>query len=135
MNYETVRRDFKGVGSTQTSIFSLNTVFHSLHYSQESLRHFFSSVFFDICPPTALLHQSLKSSNGTGNRFFSGNYHHISFIQRSKRRIDYVETKDMSQSCLHLQKIVSQPFSANREPHTAIANLNIEKWHTYHQGC
>ena len=30
---------FEGVGSTQTSIFSPNTVFHSLHYSQESLRH------------------------------------------------------------------------------------------------
>ena len=28
---------------------------------------------------------------------------------------------------LYLQKIVSQPFSANREPHTAIANLNIQK--------
>ena len=26
---------------------------------------------------------------------------------------------------LHLQKIVSQLFSANREPHTLIANLNI----------
>ena len=26
---------------------------------------------------------------------------------------------------LHLQKIVSQPFSANHEPHTLIANLNI----------
>ena len=32
-------RYFKGVGSTQTSIFSPNTVLHSLHYSQESLRH------------------------------------------------------------------------------------------------
>ena len=35
---------------------------------------------------------------------------------------------------LHLQKIVSQRFSANREPHTAIANLNIQKWHMYHHG-
>ena len=26
---------------------------------------------------------------------------------------------------LHLQKIVSQPFSANREPHTLIVNLNM----------
>ena len=32
-------RYFKGVVSTQTSIFSPNTVFRSLHYSQESLRH------------------------------------------------------------------------------------------------
>ena len=29
---------------------------------------------------------------------------------------------------LHLQKIVSQPSSVNREPHTEIANLNIQKW-------
>ena len=36
---------------------------------------------------------------------------------------------------LHLQKIVLQPFSANREPRTVIANLNIQKWHVYHQGC
>ena len=36
---------------------------------------------------------------------------------------------------LHLQKTVSQPFSANREPNTAIANLNIQKWHVYRHGC
>ena len=30
---------FKGVGSTETLIFSPNTVFHFLHYSQESLCH------------------------------------------------------------------------------------------------
>ena len=32
---------------------------------------------------------------------------------------------------LHLQKIVSQAFSENSEPHTAIANLNIQKLHVY----
>ena len=36
---------------------------------------------------------------------------------------------------LHLLKIVSQPFLANREPHTVIANLSIQKWHAYHHGC
>ena len=36
---------------------------------------------------------------------------------------------------LHLQKIVWQPFSANRKPHTAIANLNMQKWHVCHRGC
>ena len=36
---------------------------------------------------------------------------------------------------LHLQKIVSQPFSANREPHTVIASLSIQKCHAYHHGC
>ena len=35
---------------------------------------------------------------------------------------------------LHLQKIVLQPFSANREPHTVIANLNIQKWQAYRHG-
>ena len=30
---------FKDIGSTQTSIFSPNIVFHSLHYSQQSLHH------------------------------------------------------------------------------------------------
>ena len=32
-------RYFKGAGSTQTWIFSPNTVFHLSHYGQESLRH------------------------------------------------------------------------------------------------
>ena len=36
---------------------------------------------------------------------------------------------------LNLQKIVSQPFLANREPHTVIANLSTQKWHAYHHGC
>ena len=36
---------------------------------------------------------------------------------------------------LHLQKIVSQPLLANRDPHTAIANLDTHKWHVYHHGC
>ena len=35
----------KGVEWTQTSIFSPNTMFHSLHYSQESLRHVCSLQF------------------------------------------------------------------------------------------
>ena len=30
----------------------------------------FSSVFFDLCPATALSHQSLTSSNRPGNRLF-----------------------------------------------------------------
>ena len=36
---------------------------------------------------------------------------------------------------LHLQKIVSQRFSANCEPHTVIANLSMQKWHAYDHGC
>ena len=45
-----------------------------------------------------------------------------------KRHIDYVDTKDMSQSSFAFteKRIVWQRFSANREPHTAIANLNIQ---------
>ena len=45
-------RYFKGVGSTQTSIFSLNTVFHFLHSSQESLRHvcFLQFSFISVQP-------------------------------------------------------------------------------------
>ena len=35
---------------------------------------------------------------------------------------------------LHLQKIVSQPFSTNRKPHTGIAKLNIQKWHVWMSG-
>ena len=33
--------------------------------------------------------------------------------------------KICQEGLLLLQKIVSQPFSTNREPHTLIANLNI----------
>ena len=92
-------RYFKDVGSTQTSIFGPNTVFHSLHYSQKSLR---TSVYIRV----------IKSGVLT------------MLIQ-----------KICHKGLLHLQKIVSQPFSANREPHTAIANLNIQKWHVYDHGC
>ena len=56
----------------------------------------FSSVFFDLCPTTSLLHQSLKYSNRPGNRFPLDNYHHTS-LGDQKRCIDYVDTKDMSQ--------------------------------------
>ena len=46
---------------------------------------FFS--FFYLCPTTALLHQSLKSSTCPGNRFPLGNYHHISFIRAIKSSV------------------------------------------------
>ena len=86
---------------------------------------------FDLCPSTALSHQSLKSSNRPGNRFPKGNYHHISFIRAIKSGVlIMLMQKICHKGLLHLQKIVSQPFSANREPPTAIANLNIQKWHT-----
>ena len=47
-----VNRYFKGVGSTQTSIFSPNTVFHSLYYIQESLHHvcFLQFSFISVQP-------------------------------------------------------------------------------------
>ena len=96
---------FKGVGSTQTSIFSPNTVFHSLHYSQESLCH------------------------ACSNRFLQGNYHHISFIWAIKSGVLTMLTQKIChKGLLHLQKIVSQP-------HTAFANLNIQKWDVYHHKC
>ena len=77
----------------------------------------FSPVFFDLYPATALLHLSLKSSNRPDNRFLQDNYHHISFIRAIK---SCVLTMLILKIChkdlfLHLQKIVSQPFSANRE--------------------
>ena len=96
----------------------------------------FSSVFFDLCPAAVLLHQSLKSSNRPGNRFPYGSYHHISVIRAIKSGVlTMLIQKICHKGYLHLQKIVSQPFSANREPHTAITNLNIQKWHVYHHGC
>ena len=96
----------------------------------------FPSVFFDLCPATALLHWSLKSSNRPSNRFPLGNYQHISFIRAIKNGVlTMLIQKICHKGPLHLQKIVSQPFSANREPHTAIVNLNLQKWHVYHHGC
>ena len=83
-----------------------------------------------------ILHQSLKSSNRPGNLFLWGNYHHISFIRAIKSGVlTMLIQRICHKGLLHLQKIVSQPFSANREPHTAIANLNIQKWYVYHRGC
>ena len=68
----------------------------------------------------------LKSSNRPGNRFPYGNYHHISFIRAIKSGVlTILIQKICHKDLLHLQKIVSQPFSANRKPHTAIANLNM----------
>ena len=100
----------KGVGSTQTSIFSPNTVFHSLHYSQESLRHVCFLQFFYLCPATGLLHQSLKSSTRPGNRFLLGNYHHISFIRVTKSGVlTMLIRKICHNGLLHLLKILSEP--------------------------
>ena len=63
-----------------------NTVFHSLHYSQDLcfLQFYLISVW-----PLQLLHQFLKSSNRPGNRFRIplGNYHHISFIRAIKSSV------------------------------------------------
>ena len=121
-------RYFKGVGSIQTLIFSPNSV--SLFPLQPGITAscLFSSVFFDLCPTTALLHQSLKSSTRPGNRFRQGNYHYISFIREIKSGVlTMLIQKICHKGILHLQKIVSEPFSANREPHTVIANLNIQK--------
>ena len=61
------------------------------------------------------------------------NYHHISFIRAIKSGVlTMLIQKICHEGLLHLQKIASQPFSANRESHTAITNLNIQKWHVYH---
>ena len=88
----------------------------------------FSLVFFDLYPTTTLLHQSLKSLTHPGNRFPLGNYHHISFIRAIKSGVlTMLIQKICHKGILHLQKIVLQPLSANREPHTPIANLNIHK--------
>ena len=126
-------RYFKGVRSPQISIFSPNTVFHSLHRSQESQHHSLSfSIFFDLRLATGFSHQSLKSSNRPGNRFCQGNYHHISFIRAIKKGVlTMLIQKICYKGLSHLQKIVLQPFSANCELHTTIANLNIQKWHVY----
>ena len=111
-------------------------MFHSLHYSQESLRHV-CFLQFDLCPASTLLQQSLKSSTRPGNRFLQGNDHHISFIWAIKSGVltEMFIQKICHKGLLQLQKIVSQPFSANRELHTAIANMNIQKWHVYHHRC
>ena len=126
-------RYFKGVGSTQ----SHNTVFHFLYYSQESLRYVCFLQFSLTSVQPLPFHISLRNLQiAHGNRFPWGNYHHFSFIRAIKRS---VLTMSIQKIChkglLHLQKIVSQPFSANREPHTVIANLTVQKWHAYHHGC
>ena len=129
---------FKGVGSTQTLIFSPNTVFHVLFALHPGITVpcLFSSVSFDLCPATAFLHQSLKSSNRPSNRFPQGNYHHISYIRAIKSGVlTTLIQKICHKGLLHLQKNVSQPFSVNHEPHTETTNLNIQKWHLYHHGC
>ena len=61
-------RYLKGIGSTQTSIFSPNSVSLSALQPAITAPCLFSSVFSDLCSATALLHQSSKSSNGPGNR-------------------------------------------------------------------
>ena len=86
----------------------------------------FSSVFFDLCPATALSHQSLTSSNSPGNRLPQGNYYHISFIWAIKSSVLTMLIQNVChKSVSHLQKIFLLPFSGDREPHTAIVNLKI----------
>ena len=122
----------KGVGTIQTSILSSNTVFRSLHPSQESLRHvcFLQFSLISVQP----LHCYISPWNlqiAHGNRFPLGNYHHISFIRVIKTGVlSMLIQKICHKGLLHLQKIVSQSLSANREPHTVIANH--ETWTYLH---
>ena len=116
---------FKDIGLTQTSIFSPNTVFHSLHYSQESLHHvcFLQFSLISVQP----LHYCISLSNlqiALVTDFPKGIFITSVLFRRSKAELI---KKICHKGLLHLQKIVSQPFSANREPRTAIANLNIQK--------
>ena len=128
-------RYFKSDGSTQTSILVPIQCFTLCTTARNHCAMF---IFFSflLCPATALSYQSLKSLNRPGNRFPQGNYHHISFIRAIKSGVlTMLIQKIGHKGLLHLQKTVSQPFSATREHHTAIANLNIQKWHVYHHGC
>ena len=130
-------RYFKGVGSTQTSI--LVTI-QCFTFCTTARNHSAMFVFFSFlwslsshCPfYTSLWNLQIAD----GNRFPWGNYHHFSFIRALKSSVlTMLIQKICYKGPLHLQKIVSKPFSANREPHTVIANLNIQKRHSYHHGC
>ena len=124
-------RYFKGVGSTQTSI--LVTI-QCFTFCTTARNHCAMFVFFSFlwslsshCP----FYTSLWNLQIThGNRFPWCNYHHFSFIRAIKSSV--LIQKICQKGPLHLQKIVSQPFSANRETHTVIANPSI---HAYHHEC
>ena len=101
---------FKALGRLKLR-FLIPTQCFTLCTTARNHRAMFSSVFFDLCPATALLHQSLKSSNRPGNRFPLGNYHHINLIRAIKSGVlTMLIQKICHKGLLHLQKFVSQPF-------------------------
>ena len=53
---------FKDIGSTQAATFSPNTVFHSLRYSQQSLRHvyFLQFTLISVRPPLKPLQLNIR---------------------------------------------------------------------------
>ena len=93
-------RYFKGIGSTQASSFSPNIVFHSLHYSQESLCHVCFLQFSLLSAQPLCFYISLWNLQiAHGNQFPLGIYHYFRFIRaiKSMQHIDYAHIKDMSQ--------------------------------------
>ena len=110
-------------------------MFHSLHYSQESLRNVCLLQFSLISVQPLHFYISLWSLQiALVIDFLRVIIITSVLFGRSKAAYWLCWHKRCHKGLLHLQKIVSQPFLENRE-HIAIANLNIQKWHVYHHGC
>ena len=79
---------FQDIRSTQTLIFSPNSLFHFLHQSQQSLHHVYFLQFSLISVPP--LHFDISLWNlqiALVTDVPWGNYHHISFIRAIKRDV------------------------------------------------
>ena len=126
---------FKGVGSTQTSIFSPNTVFHSLHYSQESLRHVCFLQFSLISVQPLHFYISLWNRQIAPVTDFP----RVIIITS----VLFGRSKAAYWLCWYKRYVtkvfcIYRKLFCNRSKRTwssQIANLSIQKWHVYHHGC
>ena len=116
---------FKDIGSTQTLIFSPNTVFHFLHYSQQSLRHVYFLQFSSISVWPQHFYISLWNLqvvrvNDVPRVII------IALILFGQSKAAYwlrwYKIYVTKVFCIY-QKIVSQSFSANSKSHTVSKNL------------
>ena len=128
---------FKITGSTQTLIFSPNTVFHFLHYSQQSLHHVYFLQFSLISVQPSHFYISLWNLQIALVTDFPGVIiTTLVLFGQSKAAywLRWYKGYVTKVFCIYRRLL------GNRSQRTVnltlpLKNLNIQKWHVYYHGC
>ena len=128
---------FKDIGFAQTSIFSPNTVFHSLHYSQQSLQHvYFLQFFFDLYSTSAFLHQPLNLQIALVTDFPRVIIITLVLFRQSNAAywLRWYTIYVTNVFCIH-RKLFGSGFQRTMRLTLQVKNLNIQKWYVYYHEC